>query len=323
MGLLGLAFIVSASTARADVTMATYTYKKVGDLEIKANVYRNAAAQGAAKRPVLMWIHGGALIVGSRGSFAKLGENALPLAPAMFAANYLVVSIDYRLAPETKLPGIVEDVRDAYRWIHNQGPKLFGADPERIAIAGSSAGAYLTLTVGFLVHPRPVALVSLWGYGDLVGPWMSEPSTAPRLMKITTTREEAFRQVSGPPIANSHDRKGSGGKFSQYCRHHGLWPEAISGWDPHREAEKFYPYMAVKNVTPDYPPTLLVHGASDTEVPPAQSEMMAAEFRKNGVEHEFISVPGGEHALGDADPQAVDATYRRAFEYLRDHFEKK
>ena len=81
------------------------------------------------------------------------------------------------------------------------------------------------------------------------------------------TKEEAWQQVAGPPIADVKDRKGNGGGFYQYCRQTGSWPKAVSGWDPKTEPEKFYPYMAVKNVTADYPPTLLFHGELDTDVP--------------------------------------------------------
>ena len=91
----------------------------------------------------------------------------------------------------------------------------------------------------------------------------------------------------------------------------------MSGWDPHREAEKFFPYMPVKNVTPEYPPTLLIHGQTDTDVPHEQSELMAAEFKRHGVEHRLISVPAAEHGLAGADPQRVDEAYRAAVAFLR------
>src|SRR5262245_33503465 len=91
----------------------TFTYKKV---EIKADVYR---LPGDDVRPVIVWIHGGALILGHRGML-DADQRQLYL-----QAGYVVVAIDYRLAPETKLPAIVEDVRDACQWVRNQGPKLF------------------------------------------------------------------------------------------------------------------------------------------------------------------------------------------------------
>jgi acetyl esterase/lipase len=169
------------------------------------------------------------------------------------------------------------------------------------------------------VKPRPRALVSLYGYGDIVGPWYSEPSPHPRHQVSKLSREEAFKQVSGKPISDSRERKGDGGAFYQFCRQQGLWPQAVSGWDPRKEPEKFYPYMAVKNVTADYPPTLLIHGDKDTDVPYEQSEMMAGEFRKHQVEHRLIRLEGGEHGLAGADPKLINRAYADAATFLERH----
>jgi acetyl esterase/lipase len=305
----GLAFLMTVGQALPVET--TYTYKTVGNLEIKANVARTPLS-GLNPHPVLIWIHGGALIFGNREGWPKM-------APELEAAGISVVSIDYRLAPETKLPDVIRDVVDAYVWVCRKGPQLFGADPNRIAVAGGSAGGYLALVLGYRVEPRPNAVVSFWGYGDLIGPWYSEPSPYPRHHTVTTTLEAAFKEVSGPPIADDRDRKGNGQTFYLFCRQQGLWPWAVTGWDPHREALKFYPYMPLKNVTPDYPPTLLVHGDQDTDVPYEQSVLMAKELEKNGVEHTLIGVPGAEHGLEHADPDMIATVNRRAVTFLREH----
>jgi acetyl esterase/lipase len=293
----------------ADTSKITNTYKQVGELKILADVYPAAGKN----RPVVVWIHGGALIMGNREGIPGW------LLEACRRNEYVLVSFDYRLAPETKLPLIIEDVEDALRWIRKKGPKLFHADPRRIAVVGGSAGGYLTLTAGFRVKPRPQALVSLYGYGDIVGPWYSEPSPHPRHQVSKLSREEAFKQVSGKPISDSRERKGDGGAFYQFCRQQGLWPKAVSGWDPRKEPEKFYPYMAVKNVTADYPPTLLIHGDKDTDVPYEQSEMMAGEFGKHQVEHRLIRLEGGEHGLAGADPKLVNQAYADAATFLERH----
>ena len=304
------AVAMSATDSQADdAPPRTFVYKQVGDLEIQADVY--GAAPGAA-RPVLVEIHGGALIGGSRRSINRRIHDA------MLKAGCVAVSIDYRLAPETKLPEIIADLEDAFRWVREEGPQLFGADPQRIAVTGGSAGGYLTLTAGFRVEPRPKALVALFGYGDLIGEWYSTPSPHPRHNGRKPTEEEARRQVSGPPISDDRDRNGDGMLFYVWCRQHGAWPQEVSGWNPLTQSERFNPYMPVNNVTPDYPPTVLIHGTADTDVPYEQSGMMAAEFERAGVEHQFISLENGEHGFGGADPQAIDVAYAEAIAFLKE-----
>ena len=311
--LLFLMLLLLASASPAEDKKMTHTFKQAGDLKIQADVYPAAGE----KRPVVVWIHGGALINGHRESVPGW------LLDACRKNEHLLVSIDYRLAPETQLPLIIEDVEDAFRWIRKRGPELFHADPERIAVVGGSAGGYLTLTTGFRVEPRPQALVSLWGYGDLVGPWYSEPSSHARHQgSKKLSREEAFQQVSGKPISDSRERKGDGGAFYQFCRQQGLWPKAVSGWDPKTEPKKFFPFMAVKNVTAKYPPTLLIHGDKDTDVPFEQSTLMAAELEKHKVEHRLLGIQGGEHGLAGVDPQTISGTYAAAAAFLEKHLGK-
>ena len=130
------------------------------------------------------------------------------------------------------------------------------------------------------------------------------------------TREEAYQQVSGPPISDSQDRKGNGGAFYQYCRQQGHWPKAVSGWDPHTEADAFTPYMPVRNVTPDYPPTVLIHGTDDTDVPYQQSLLMAEQFRKLGLDHELVTIQGAEHGLDGGDPRRIREAYETTLRFV-------
>ena len=290
-----------------DVVTKTYTYKRVGDLEIKADVVR---ANDDKIRPVVVWIHGGALIMGGR-------EGVSQRVRKMFLdAGYAIVSLDYRLAPESGLPRIIEDIEDAFKWLRREGPDLFHVDTAKIAVMGGSAGGYLTLATGHRVKPRPTVLVAFWGYGDLIGDWYSKPSPHERHTRTKVTEEEARKLVAGPPIANARDRGASAGAFYQFCRQRGIWPREVSGWDPRAQAEKYTPYMPVKNVSQQYPATLLIHGTEDTDVPYQQSTMMAEQLKKFGVDHELISIAGGEHGLGGGDRQKIDRAYQRSFEFV-------
>lgn len=309
---IGLTFPRLLPADEKNIKVKTFTYKTVGNLKIKADVHR---ADDDVKRPVIVWIHGGALIMGHRAGISRRVKDMA------IKAGYALVSIDYRLAPETKLPGIIEDLEDAFTWIHKEGPRLFNIDTSRIAVMGGSAGGCLTLVSGFRAKPRPTVLVSFWGYGDLIGDWYSKPSPHKRHNAMKVTREQALKQVSGPPISDSRDRKGNGSLFYLHCRQQGIWPKEVTGWDPKSQPEKFYPYMAVRNVTPDYPPTLLIHGTKDTDVPYEQSVMMAKQFEKHKVAHRLISIPGGEHGLGGGDPKLINDAYDAVMPFVNQKME--
>src|SRR5262245_28011076 len=89
--------LISCGAAQAEefAPKMTHAYKQVGDLKINADVYSYADER---VRPVVVWIHGGALIMGHRESIPRWLQDACK------EAGYVLVSIDYRLAPETKLP---------------------------------------------------------------------------------------------------------------------------------------------------------------------------------------------------------------------------
>lgn len=119
--------------------------------------------------PAVMFIHGGGLMVGGRNQI-------LPSRVEAFNANgFQFVSVDYRLAPETKLPEAVRDVEDAWAWLHASA-KSVGIDSNRIPVMGHSAGGYLALIGGFRLDPKPAAVISLAGYGDPTHEVFATPS---------------------------------------------------------------------------------------------------------------------------------------------------
>jgi acetyl esterase/lipase len=306
-----LAGVVSAAaTARrrifgAEVRRETYTYKTVGDLPLELDVWSESPS---TPRPVALWIHGGALIMGSRYGMDKT------LREMLIKAGYAVASIDYRLAPETKLADILSDVRDAFDWIRREGPRSFGARSDRIAVLGGSAGGYLTLTSGYLLDPRPKALVSFWGYGDIAGPWYSRPDAFYRRQRLVT-EAEARAAVGAKPLAEP-EPKNQRSRFYLYCRQNGLWPKEVTGHDPDALPRAFDRFCPVRNVTAEYPPTLLVHGTNDSDVPHELSVAMDRELARRGVDHELISVAGGAHGLGNVAGAQVTAIYERVLTFL-------
>lgn len=308
----GIAILLLATQAFAqEVPVKTaHSYKTVGDLKIQADVYRPADDR---VRPVVVWIHGGALILGNRAGVPK---NLLDLCAT---EGYALVSIDYRLAPEAKLPEIVGDVEDALTWIRGDGAKAAKLDPERLVVVGGSAGGYLTLTAGFRAKPRPTALVAYWGYGDVDGTWYTQPSEFYRKQKPLVNKGDAMKAVGGKVLTGSEtdfDAKGRG-QYYLYLRQNGLWTNEVTSFDPKKDRDKLTPYCPVRNVTKDYPPTLFVHGTEDTDVPYSLSADMAAELTKHKVTHELVTVKGAGHGLSGSDKKLADEAHAKALAFIR------
>jgi acetyl esterase/lipase len=302
----------AAGPAAGPLPRQTHTFKTVGDLKIQADVYR---ADDTTVRPVVVWIHGGALIMGNRKSVPR---NLLDLCRD---DGYALVSIDYRLAPEVKLPEIIADVEDAFRWLRGAGAKECRLDAGRVVVTGGSAGGYLTLMTGVVVKPRPAALVAYWGYGDVDGDWYTRPSEFYRKTVPLIDRAEAYKGVGGQVITGSEDGidMKARGRFYTYLRQNGLWTKEVTGFDPAKDKASLDRYCPVRNVSGEYPPTLLVHGTEDTDVPYQLSADMAKELARHKVPHELVTVPGAGHGLAGGDQKLVADAHARALAFVRAH----
>ncbi len=60
-----------------------------------------------------------------------------------------------------------------------------------------------------------------------------------------------------------------------------------------------------------------IHGTKDTDVPYEQSVLMARQFSKFSIDHEFITIAGAEHGLAGSDPNTIDQAYNKAFQFVR------
>ena len=286
----------------------THVYKVVDGHALEADVM---GASAGAHKPCVVWIHGGGLIFGWRKTSPRPA-----FLRALLEHDFVVISIDHRLAPETKLPGIVDDLHDAWRWVHAVGPARFGIDPARVVLAGASAGAYLSLLGGHLLAPPPRALASFWGYGDITAPWEAEPSADYRQMELVT-RDEALASLSAPPVQDPKlgvDRS----CFYLYCRQQGVWLAEVTAHDPVVDAAWFDRYCPIRMIDTRFPPTVLVHGEDDKDVPHQESTRLAARLADLAVRHRFISLPGVGHGFAGARPGEPEATELAVLEFLRE-----
>ncbi len=114
---------------------------------IPVRVYWPEADAGPGPHPVVMYFHGGGFALGD------LDTHDVTCRQHAAAARAVVVSVDYRLAPEHPYPAAVEDVWAATCWVAEHADK-FGADGSRLAVAGDSAGGTLAAVVAQRARDR-------------------------------------------------------------------------------------------------------------------------------------------------------------------------
>jgi acetyl esterase len=137
--------------------------------DIALRIYQPRELKTSEKLPVLVWFHGGGFVIGSldtHDSVCRMLANQ---------ADCIVVSVDYRLAPEAKFPAAVEDCQAALKWIALHAVE-FGGDANCMAVGGDSAGANLATVIAILArdaaHPKLVFQLLIY---PCVAP---EPETA-------------------------------------------------------------------------------------------------------------------------------------------------
>ncbi len=111
---------------------------------INVRIYTPA---GAGPFPALVWFHGGGWVVGSLDISDGTSRHLC------VGADSVVISVDYRLAPEAKFPAAAEDCYAATKWVVDNASSI-NVDPHRIAVGGDSAGGNLAAVVSLMARDR-------------------------------------------------------------------------------------------------------------------------------------------------------------------------
>jgi acetyl esterase len=118
---------------------------------LDARVYIPKSGDAKKPRPVILYFHGGGWVLANLDTY---DASARALADE---AKAIVLSADYRHAPEAKFPAAHEDAFAAYQWVLANAASL-GGDPRRIAVAGESAGGNLAINVSMAARDRGLAM---------------------------------------------------------------------------------------------------------------------------------------------------------------------
>lgn len=237
--------------------------------------------------PVVVWIHGGAWMYGTRLSPPDYWP-AASLFQAVIDAGMAVASIDYRHSREASFPAQLHDAKAAVRYLRRFGPEL-GLDPDSVGVWGESAGGHLAALLALVADP------ALEGDEGVVGP-SSAVGAAVVFYGVADVDTMPSLIDSMPPewIANLEAKAGPSGSVEPI--------DVLLADSPYSAATARRLVSPVHHVRADAPPFLLVHGDADGLVPFAQSVQLQTALRAAGADAELVAVPGADHVFVGADP---------------------
>ncbi|KAH8204914.1 hypothetical protein TruAng_000953 [Truncatella angustata] len=323
----------------------TLVYHEVGGHEVKLDYYLPPHVSGSL--PVVIHYHGGGMTAGSR-------RDDFPhwLYDGCQEKGYIFVSPDYRLAHPCTVLDMIEDAKALMQFLASDAfehtlPPGLTVDTRRIAVAGSSAGAYQARAACVYGSPRPAVLMTAFGLGGdlLLDHWTNpRPSTAlaamvdlgkvPALLAdcsvvsedkatgpLPITERFALTvrwEIDGTMLDGIFGRQDLAGKLRgvQYDKRAALVPRDLKAG--------FLEFF----VGDDYPPSVFVHGTADNVVPDVESVRHHEQLKTLGVKTELLLVEGAQHGLStrNADgsfgliPDAIRA-YARSFVFIVEVFE--
>jgi acetyl esterase/lipase len=277
----GLQENVSAvSVVHREVTYA----RAIGFRPLKMDIWRPRRAAGPV--PLVVWVHGGAFQLGDR---RELPPTFAPdsVFRLLNEAGIACATVDYRHSLEAPFPAQLHDVKAAVRYLREFAGDL-GVDPDRFGAWGESAGGQLAAMLGLTGnredlhgglgaqgHPSAIsAVVDFYGTSSLARIPPRDTLAGLFPPALTAAVPAGMPLQPGPMLVGGSDD-----------------PALLAAASP------------VSYVTADAPPFLLIHGDSDGLVPHSQTDLLAAELAEAGVEHEVVTVKGGDHCFFGAEDQ--------------------
>jgi len=210
--------------------------------------------------PLVVWIHGGAWMSGS-----KEWDNVKYLV----RRGYAIASVDYRFSPEARFPAQIQDCNAALNFILAHATN-YGISPQHFVVAGGSAGGHLALLLGMARQEKdfganlaikPAAILDFFGPVDFSK--MKSDLTDIHSQKGLDLLQDAGTKLLGPVAEQT--------------------PEQIKNASP-------ITYVSAAN-----PPVLILQGGKDDLVPAVQSRRLHEALTQAGVKNQLILVDAAGH----------------------------
>jgi len=187
--------------------------------------------------------------------------------------GYTILAVSHMSQPQATVMEIVEDVNRAVRFIRHHA-KEYGIDPNRLGVAGGSAGGHLSLMLATRGGP---------GTPDASDP-VDRESSAVQAVAVFFPVTDLLN------LGHSTENPGDGGPPKSFVRAFG--PQATDRATWKQIGTDMSP---IYHITTSMPPMLIFHGGADTLVPPEQSESFVSRAREAGCTVELVVRPGKTH----------------------------
>jgi acetyl esterase/lipase len=278
--------LLSASFAHGQERLRDLIYHKQAGSAFTMDVFKPAKPNGSA----IIWIVSG-------GWFSTHESINAELPKAFNDRGITVIQAVHGSQPKFTVPEILGQLRQAIRFTRANASK-FGIDPNRIGVAGASAGGHLSLMLA--ATPAPADANS----SNPLNKFGSEVQAVVAYFPPTD-----FANWGKPDYLAIEEKN-----LAIFMPALGVTPTT-----PKDQLAKVAQTLSpITYVNAKFPPTLLIHGDADKLVPVQQSQVLNAAFAKAGAVHDLMVIPGAGHDASVMAPSAV-----RVLEWFEKHLAKR
>jgi len=279
-------------------TLLDIPYGMANGRLLSLDALRPERDSGAAL-PVVLWLHGGGWYSGNKRFVIHTHKLDF-----LVRSGFVVASAEYRLSDEARFPAQIHDVKAAIRWLRAR-PEVLAINPERVALAGFSAGAHLAALAA-----TTVGVPELEGESGSPGYSMRVQAAIAMAAPTDFTRTAAATDPSLNPnsVGGMAGERLLGGRIE----------------DLPTLARLASPATFIGR---DTPPILLIHGSDDEIVPVSQVGYLYQALDGKGIEVTFIRIEGGNHLCwpaGQPYPRPIPSMLERSMlGFLEKHLKGK
>jgi acetyl esterase/lipase len=233
-------------------------YSTVGGQQLRLDLMQPAL--GTKPAPLIIWLHGGGWRQGNRQDYHAAMRDFARL-------GYAGASMEYRLAPAYKFPAPLDDARLALAFLRTNAAK-YNLDPERIAVAGASAGGHLSLMLGLAKQNGDKSSNGIRAVIDISGP------TDFRIWKIDKAADDLLLKSVGVNLD-------------------GLIADFLGTSD--RQDRRMAEVSPITYVRKSNPAVLIIHGTGDSWVPFQQAQVLYDALKEAGATVKLVPFEGASH----------------------------